>query len=355
MSFVKGLKCKECGKVYSADPIYVCEYCFGPLEVDYDYEAIRKNISRESIEAGNQDIWRYADLLPADMDKIIPFHVGMTPLVKAQNLGDQLGIKNLYIKNDTVNPTGSFKDRVVSMAVAKAHAFGFDTISCASTGNLANSTAALCAKYKKKCIIFIPHDLEMGKVLGTVVYGAKLVKVKGNYDDVNKLCGEIAGKYPWAFVNVNVRPYYAEGSKTIAFETAEQLGFELPDHVVSPIASGSLLTKIHKGFREMVDVGLIKNDKPVRISGAQPAGCNPVYQAWKDKTDFVKPVKPSTIAKSLAIGNPADGWYAIQVVNKTNGAIEEARSFRLSFMEVKSESFMTRYCARVCLRPASIT
>jgi threonine synthase len=248
---------------------------------------------------------------------------GCTPLVRADNLGRKLGLDNLYIKNDTTNPTGSFKDRVVAVAVSQAKQFGFDTVSCASTGNLANATAAAAAKGRLKCFVFIPADLEQGKVLGTVIYGPKLVKVRGNYDAVNRLCSEIAGKYNWAFVNVNVRPYYAEGSKTIGFETVEQLDWQIPDHVVVPIASGSLLTKIDKSFREFIKTRMCP-EKKWKVSGAQAAGCNPVYDAIQKNSDFITPIKPKTIAKSLAIGNPADGYYAMKVIKETGGNCEQA-------------------------------
>ncbi len=317
---VKGLRCRECAKEYAAEPIYVCAFCFGPLEVIYDYEYIKKNISRQSIEALERNIWRYRMLLPVGDGDLVNLGAGYTPLIKADNLAKVLGLKTLYIKNDTLNPTGSFKDRVVAIAVSQAKQFGFKTVSCASTGNLANATAAAAAKGGLDCYIFIPHDLEKGKVLGTLIYGPKLIKVRGNYDAVNRLCSEVAQKYPWAFVNVNVRPYYAEGSKTLAFETAEQLGWKTPDHVVVPIASGSLLTKIDKGFKEFYKVGLLDNEPKVRVSGAQAVGCNPVFTAWNNNAEFITPIKPNTIAKSLAIGNPADGFYAKEVIKNTNGA-----------------------------------
>ncbi len=321
---MEGLKCRECGREYPAEPVHVCEFCFGPLEVVYNYDEIKAAISRESIAAGPASIWRYAELLPVSPGAPrIDLGVGYTPLVKADNLGRKLGLNNLYLKNDTQNPTYSFKDRVVSVALTRAKEFGFEVAACASTGNLANSVAAHAAQAGMKAYVFIPADLEQGKILTTAVYGPNLVAVNGNYDDVNRLCAEIAGEYKWAFVNVNIRPYYAEGSKTIAYETAEQLDWRAPDHVVVPIASGSLLTKVKKGFDEMAKVGLIEA-RETRISGAQADGCSPVATAFKANTEIIKPVKPHTIAKSLAIGNPADGYYALDAVRSTAGAIESS-------------------------------
>ncbi len=317
---LKGLKCRECGADYDLAAKNVCEMCFGPLEVDYDYDAIKKSISREKIASGPASIWRYADLLPVEGAPQVDLHAGFTPLVRAERLGAKLGIKNLYIKNDTANPTWSFKDRVVSVALSRAVELGFDTAACASTGNLANSVAAHAAHAGLKCFVFIPADLEAGKVMNSLVYAPNVVAVKGNYDEVNRLCSEIADRNAsWAFVNINVRPYYSEGSKTLAYEVAEQLGWRAPDHVVIPIASGSQLVKIHKGFGELKKLGLIE-DTPVRLSGAQAEGCSPVAHAFETGSDFIKPVKPNTIAKSLAIGNPADGWYALDVIRKTEGA-----------------------------------
>jgi threonine synthase len=317
-SRLKGLKCRECGSLYPITPSHVCEMCFGPLEVQYDYDVIAGLISREKIEKGPRSIWRYQDLLPVEGTPQVDLQAGWTPLVKANNLGKKLGIKNLYIKNDTANPTWSFKDRVVSTALSRAVEFGFDTAACASTGNLANSVAAHAAHAGMKCYVFIPADLELGKVLGSLIYNPNLMAVKGNYDEVNRLCAEVADRTNWAFVNVNVRPFYSEGSKTLAYEVAEQLGWQAPDHVVIPIASGSMLTKIHKGFNEFMDLGLIER-KPFRVSGAQATGCSPVAQAFAEGHDFVKPVKPNTIAKSLAIGNPADGPYALDTMRSTGG------------------------------------
>ena len=317
---LKGLRCRECAADYELLPKHVCEFCFGPLEVVYDYDVIRETISRESIQAGPHSIWRYAALLPVEGEPKVNLEAGFSPLVRADNLAKKLGIKELFIKNDTCNPTWSFKDRVVSVALSRAVEFGFTTAACASTGNLANSVAAHAAHAGLKCFVFIPSDLEAGKVMNSLVYAPNVVSVKGNYDEVNRLCSEIADRNPsWAFVNINVRPYYSEGSKTLAYEVAEQLGWKSPDHVVIPIASGSMLTKIHKGFGEFQKLGLIE-EKPIRISGAQAEGCSPVATAFENGTDFIKPVKPSTIAKSLAIGNPADGWYALDVIQKTGGA-----------------------------------
>ncbi len=319
MAFVSGLQCRECGREYNADPIHVCEWCFGPLETAYDYDAIASSISREKIEGGPASIWRYDDLLPSDRGHEVDLGAGYTPLVRAERLGAALGLNDVWVKNDTLNPTNSFKDRVVAVALSKALEFGFKTAACASTGNLANSVAAHAARAGLSSYVFIPADLEQGKVVTTAVYGGNVVAVDGNYDDVNRLCAELAGTFPWAFVNVNVRPYYAEGSKTLAYETAEQLGWETPDHVVVPIASGSQLTKIAKGFEEFWRVGLLDEEPTVRVSGAQAEGCSPVATAFNEGSDTIKPVKPKTIAKSLAIGNPADGYFALDAIRKSNG------------------------------------
>ena len=322
MDKVKGLICRECGSEYPADPIHVCEFCFGPLEVNYNYENIKKKLTRKEIEKGPKSLWRYIDLLPVKGDALVGSNAGFTPMVKAKNLGNKLGLDELYLKNDTVNhPTLSFKDRVVAIALTKAKEFGFDTVACASTGNLANSVAAHAAEAGLKCYVFIPGDLEAGKVLGSLVYNPTLVAVNGNYDDVNRLCSEIAGEYRWAFVNINIRPYYAEGSKTLAYETAEQLGWRAPDQVVVPVASGSLLTKIWKGFKEFQMLGIIKELHTV-VNGAQAYGCSPVAAAFKAGTEFIKPVKPNTIAKSIAIGNPADGYYSLKAVKESKGVFE---------------------------------
>ena len=319
MVHVNGLRCRECGREYSADPIYTCEWCFGPLEVAYDYDAIRAATSREKIAAGPATLWRYADLLPVAGAAAVDLGTGFTPLVRADRLGAELGLNDVWVKNDTRNPTNSFKDRVVSIALSKALEFGFKVAACASTGNLANSVAAHAAHAGLRSYVFIPSNLEQGKVVTTSVYGGNVIAITGNYDDVNRLCAELAGVYQWAFVNVNMRPYYAEGSKTLAFETAEQLGWQVPDHIVVPAASGSLLTKIYKGFEELHKVGLLDAEPNVRVSGAQALGCSPIARAWLDNSDTIRPVKPDTIAKSLAIGNPADGYFALDVVRTTEG------------------------------------
>ena len=321
VSYVEGLRCRECSRLYPAEALHVCEWCFGPLEVVYDYDRLRAAVSRQRIEAGPNTIWRYADLLPAEAAAPVDLGAGFTPLVRADRLAAELGLGELWIKNDTLNPTGSFKDRVVSVALTKARELGFKVAACASTGNLANSVAAHAARAGMASVVFIPKDLEAAKVVTTAVYGGTLVAVDGNYDDVNRLCAELSSEQAaWAFVNVNVRTYYAEGSKTLAFEVAEQLGWQAPDHVVVPIASGSQLVKIAKGFKELGQVGLIE-EKAVRISGAQADGCSPVATAFREGHEFVKPVRPSTIAKSLAIGNPADGPYALDAVRSSGGSI----------------------------------
>ncbi len=318
---VRGLQCRECGQLYPAGPLHVCEMCFGPLEVAYDYDVVRSEISRAAVERGPRTLWRYRGLLPVEGERVIDTHTGFTPLVKADNLGRELGLRNLWVKNDTVNPTFSFKDRPVSIAGSKALEFGFDTLACASTGNLAGSVAAHAAKAGLRACIFIPSDLEPAKIVGASVYEPIIVAVDGNYDDVNRLCSEIADLHNWAFVNINVRPYYSEGSKTLAFEVAEQLGWRLPDRVVVPIASGSMFTKIHKGFQELTKVGLV-DAGTVKMVGAQADGCSPIVQAYREHTLDVRPVRPNTIVKSLAIGNPADGYYSLKIVKETGGALE---------------------------------
>jgi threonine synthase len=318
---VEGLRCRECARSYPAEALHVCEWCFGPLEVVYDYEAIAASTSRERIAAGPKTIWRYADLLPASAEGAVDLGAGLTPLLRADRLGAELGLSDLWLKNDTVNPTGSFKDRVVSVALTRARELGFKVAACASTGNLANSVAAHAARAGMRSVVCIPADLEIPKVVTTAVFGGTLVALTGNYDEVNRLCAELASEYPtWAFVNVNVRSYYAEGSKTLAFEVAEQLGWTAPDHVVVPVASGSQLVKVAKGFRELFKVGLLDEEPHVRISGAQSAGCAPVATAFATGADFIRPVKPSGLAKSLAIGNPADGAYALDEVRRSGGA-----------------------------------
>src|SRR6202451_1137387 len=320
VDFVTGLRCRECARPYPAVALHVCDYCFGPLEVVYDDEALRATRPRAQIEAGPQTIWRYAPLLPVVDNAPIDLGTGCTPLVRADRLAAELGLGELWIKNDTANPTGSFKDRVVSVALTKARQLGFKVAACASTGNLANSVAAHAARAGMASVVLFPDDLETAKVTMTAVYRGTVVAVKGNYDDVNRLCAELTSERPgWAFVNVNVRTYYAEGSKTLAFEIAEQLGWEAPDHVVVPIGSGSQLTKVAKGFDELGRLGLLDEVPSVRISGAQAAGCSPVATAFAEGTDTIRPVRPSTIAKSLAIGNPADGWYALQTIRRSGG------------------------------------
>ncbi|MCX7617102.1 threonine synthase [Tepidiforma sp.] len=319
MSFAKNLRCRECHREYPLEARHVCDFCFGPVEVTYDYDAIRKAVSRERIERGPASLWRYRDYLPCDAESAIDIGAGFTPLIRAKNLGKALGLNNLYIKNDTVNPTWSFKDRVVAVASSRARELGYDKLACASTGNLANSVSAHAAAAGMEAVVFIPHDLELGKVLGSSIYGPTLVKVRGNYDAVNRLCAELAGAYNWAFVNVNVRPYYSEGSKTLGFEVAEQLGWRAPDHCVVPIASGSLFVKIRKGLQELWKTGLIDEPK-TRMSGAQAAGCSPVATAWQEGSMNFRPQRPNTIAKSLAIGNPADGYYSLVQLQETGGA-----------------------------------
>ena len=319
MAFVHALRCRECGRTYDVSPRYACDWCFGPLEVAYDDDAVAGAVTRASIAAGPPTIWRYAGLLPvAEAPGGLP--VGCTPLLRADRLAAELGLGEVWVKDDTRNPTNSFKDRVVAVAAAKALEFGLKTIACASTGNLANAVASAAARFGLPSYVFIPADLEPAKIVTTAVYGTNLVAVDGSYDDVNRLCAELAAEQPWAFVNVNVRPFYAEGSRTLAFETAEQLGWQAPDHVVVPVASGSLLTKVHRGFEDLVRAGLL-DEATVRISGAQAAGCSPVATAFAEGSDALRPQKPNTIAKSLALGNPADGYYALDTVRRTGGAL----------------------------------
>jgi threonine synthase len=318
---VQALQCKECRETYPLEARYVCERCFGPLEVAYDLSGLDAASAKRRIQAGPQTIWRYADFLPFEDPPVPGLPVGLTPLQRAPRLAEALGLGEVWVKNDTANPTHSFKDRVVAVAVAKAQELGYDVVACPSTGNLANAVAAHSAAAGLDSYVFIPADLEEQKVLATGVYGTHLVAVRGTYDDVNRLCTELSADHDWAFVNVNVRPYYAEGSKTIAFEIAEQLGFELPDRVVAPIASGSLFTKIARGFEEWRDVGLVSGELPT-FNGAQAAGCSPVAQAFEAGQDFCRPVKPDTIAKSLAIGNPADGPYALDLARRSGGSID---------------------------------
>jgi threonine synthase len=314
------LKCKECSTTYPLDARYVCERCFGPLEIAYGPPPGRPDELRRRIQAGPHTLWRYADFLPLQGASRSALPTGWTPLVRADRLAERLGLREVWIKNETANPTHSFKDRVVSVALARALELGFETVACASTGNLANAVGAHAAAAGLPSYVFIPADLEEEKILATGAYGANVVAVRGNYDAVNRLCTQLSGDRPWAFVNVNLRPYYAEGSKTLAYETAEQLGWELPDRVVAPIASGSLFTKVGRGFRDFIDAGLVRGEPPI-MCGAQAEGCSPVAQAFAAGTDVCRPVKPATIAKSLAIGDPADGPYAIELANATVGAI----------------------------------
>jgi threonine synthase len=317
----EALQCKECHERYPLEARYVCDACFGPLEVSYDFSSLEPGSARRRVQAGPQSIWRYADFLPFVRRPQTALEAGVTPLVRADRLAKRLGVRELWVKNDAANPTHSFKDRVVTVAVAKARELGYEVIACASTGNLANAVAAHAAAAGLESYVFVPADLEEQKILATGVYGANLVAVRGNYDDVNRLCTELSGERDWAFVNVNVRPYYAEGSKTLAYEIAEQLGWELPDRVIAPIASGSLFTKIARGFEEWIEIGLLEGDVPV-FNGAQAEGCSPVAQAFADGHDVCRPVKPETIAKSLAIGNPADGPYALDLARRSGGSID---------------------------------
>ncbi len=321
MSTLEGLRCKECATAYPLEARYVCEQCFGPLEVAYDFAGLDARALKRKIQAGPTGIWRYADFLPFDERPRDPLQPGFTPLIKADRLAERLGLGEVYVKNDAANPTHSFKDRVVAVAIAKAKELGFRTVACASTGNLANAVAAHAAAAGLDSYVLVPADLEEQKLLATGVYGTRLIGVKGSYDDVNRLCTELAETRPWAFVNVNLRPYYAEGSKTLAYETVEQLGWSLPDRIVCPIASGSLFTKIGRGFGEWLELGLVEGELPT-FNGAQASGCNPVAEAYAAGWDVCKPQRPSTIAKSLAIGNPADGPYALELARSTGGSIE---------------------------------
>jgi threonine synthase len=319
---IESLKCKECGTAYELDASYVCENCFGPLEVAYDHSSLDAVEAKRRIQAGSQGIWRYADFLPFQGRPNDPLEPGLTPLLKADRLAARIGTEaEIWIKNDAANPTHSFKDRVVAVAVAKAQELGFSTVACASTGNLANAVAAHAAAAGLDSYVFVPANLEEQKLLATGIYGTNLVGVRGNYDDVNRLCTQLAENRPWAFVNVNLRPYYAEGSKTLAYETVEQLGWELPDRVVSPIASGSLFTKLGRGFQEWLDLGLVEGAQPI-FNGAQAEGCSPVATAFAEGWDVCKPQKPETIAKSLAIGDPADGPYAVEHARRTGGGVD---------------------------------
>jgi len=328
--YVKGLKCRECGRPYDKKPIHVCEFCFGPLEVEYDYDAIKKVVSREKIAARERTMWRYEEFLPLDQKPVVGRGTGYTPLVRAERLGKILGLKELWIKNDAVNyPTLSFKDRVVSVALSKAKEFGFKTVACATTGNLGNSVAAQAVRAGLECYIFMPSNLEQGKIIGTSIFGAHVVSISGNYDGVNRLCSEIAGKFGWAFANINMRPFYAEGSKTFGHEICEQLGWRAPKNVVVPMAGGSLICKIDKAIKEFQKTGLIPESE-TKMHGAQAAGCSPITTAVKSGWELFRPVKPETIARSIAIGNPADGFYAIKVIKNSGGWGEDVTDEELA-------------------------
>ncbi len=320
MSFVKGLKCRECGREYPVKLLAGCEDCYGPLEVDYHYDAIAGVLNRDVIASRPKSLWKYRELLPLDSDPVIGLATGGTPLIRAQRLGRKLGLNNLYLKNDSVNaPTLSFKDRVTAVAINKALEFKLEAVGCASTGNLANSVAANAAAAGLPSFILIPDNLEQSKVMATSIYGTRLIAVKGNYDAVNRLCSQVVDRYPWGFVNVNLRPFYAEGSKTFGYEIAEQLGWRAPDAIVIPMAGGSLIGKTYKGLNELHRIGLLKEPVRTRMYGAQAAGCNPIIDAVKRGTQEIRPVKPNTICKSLAIGNPADGYYSAGLIQKSGG------------------------------------
>jgi threonine synthase len=322
-NFMRALKCRECGREYPLTATHVCEFDFGPLEVVYDYERIKRSLTQSAIQSRPKGMWRYRELLPVAHGPTVGLQVGFTPLVKADRLAKRLGIRELWVKNDTVNyPSLSFKDRVVSVALSRAKELGFTTVACASTGNLANSVAANAASAGLKAFVFIPSDLEQGKIVNSLIYGANVIGIKGHYDEVNRLCAEIAGKFGWAFVNVNMRPYYAEGSKSMGYEIIEQLGWQVPKHTVVCMASGSLLTKIQKSYQEFIKLGLAPATD-YKIHGAQATGCSPISSAQKAGLDFFKPVKPNTIAKSLAIGTPADGFYALKVMKESGGSAED--------------------------------
>jgi threonine synthase len=317
MSYVRTLRCRKCGREYPLGPVNLCDFCFSPLEVNYDYKSMAKDVSVEKITSGPSSIWRYRDLLPAN-DEVVDLGTGFTPLTLAANLGRELGLTQLYLKNDCLNPTYSFKDRAVSVAVTKAKEFGFTTLACASTGNLAASVAAHAAKAGLKAYVFLTSDVEPEKLVGIAVYNPTMVAVEGSYDQVNRLCGKIVEKYHWGFININLRPYYAEGSKTLGFEVAEQLGWRSPDCIVAPAASGLLFTRIYKGLEELSLLGLIGSVN-THMYLAQAAGCSPIVNAFQAGSQHVHPVKPDTIAKSIAIGNPADGYYALRVARQSGG------------------------------------
>jgi threonine synthase len=324
MAKLLGLRCRECGAEYELQATHVCEMCFGPLDVVFDYAALKKVVTRKRIEDGPPSMWRYRDLLPIeDSTPIVSLGEGFTPLVKADRLGAELGLRNLYLKNDSMNPTNSFKDRVVSVAISWARAHGFETIACASTGNLANSVAAYSARAGLECFVFIPVDLEPAKIVSISVFDPNVVAVRGNYDEVNRLCSQLVESTPWAFCNINIRPFYAEGSKTVTFETVEQLGWKLPDEIIIPIASGCQFVRHRQAVRELMDFGLVRDEKVPAFTGAQALGCSPVYNAFNSDTpERVLPVKPDTIARSLAIGNPSDGMYVNRIAKETGGVVE---------------------------------
>ena len=316
---VAALRCKECSRTFPVSAFNVCDFCFGPLEVVYDFEAIADIASRERIQAGPPSLWRYQDFLPAAYNPAVDINAGFTPLIRSRGLAERLGLDELWIKNDSVNPSYSFKDRVVAVAAAKAIELGFDTLACASTGNLACSVAAHAARAGMTAYVFIPSDLEHGKVLGAAIYNPTMIAVDGSYDDVNRLCSELADQYSWAFVNINVRPFYAEGSKTLGYEVAEQLGWRAPKHAVAPSASGAMFTKIHQGLKEFEQTGII-GPVETRMHCAQARGCSPIATAYEEERFVIRPVKPATIAKSLGIGNPADGYYALKTIEASDGS-----------------------------------
>lgn len=321
---ITGLRCKECGHIYDKSPVYVCEFDFGPLEVLYDYDLLKGKLTREVIESRPQNLWRYRELLPVETEPEIGLYSGCTPLVKADRLAKRLGVTELYVKDDSVNhPTFSYKDRVVSVALMKAKEFGYKTVSCASTGNLGNSVSAHAARAGFETYIFVPAGLEVGKITASLVYNPTLVELHGNYDDVNRFCSELGEKYKWAFVNINLRPYYTEGAKTYGYEIAEQLGWKLPQHIIVPVAGGTILPRVYRAFREFVTLGLVDDNQP-KFYAAQAAGCSPIVTAIKQGSEVFRPVKPNTIAKSIAIGNPADGYEVMDVIRKTGGWGEEA-------------------------------
>jgi threonine synthase len=323
MEYVLGLRCKACGKQRAKDAIAACDECWASLEPVYDMDAVRATFTRETIASRPPDLWRYRELLPIDGSPTVGRGTGFTPLLPAPRLGQRLGIRDLWLKYDAAcHPTLSFKDRLVAVALTKAKEFGMDTVGCASTGNLANAVAAGAAASGLKAVILVPEDLETAKITGTAVFAPTLVGVRGNYDRVNRLCSQIADQHGWGFVNVNLRTYYGEGSKTVGYELAEQLGWTLPGHVVSPMAGGSLISKVDKAFGELVSLGLV-NDTPFSVHGAQPLGCNPIVGAWKEKLDVLRPVKPATIVRSLAIGDPADGPAALAAIRRTGGRAED--------------------------------